>query len=254
MFCAVDIGNTNIVVAFHDGKKWVMHFRVYTDQKKTGDEYFVVLESLCNHYGVHNEDVDSAALSSVVPSLTRSFEKNLYRLFEVRPLVVSRQVPTGLKNETIPPELGSDLICNASGAHFHCPEKPVSVIDFGTALTITTVGADGTVYGCAIAPGLLTAMNSLFNNTAQLPQVELKVPEHAIGRDSMESIRSGIMFGYAGLVDSLIGRTEKQVGSRIHVIATGGLSRTIAPIIPRIDELIPDHTLNGLKHIADLNR
>ncbi len=254
MFCAIDIGNTNIVVAFHDGKKWVIHFRVYTDQKKTGDEYFVVLDSLCNHYGVHSEDVDSAALSSVVPSLTRSFEKNIFRLFDVRPLLVSRNVKTGLRNETIPPELGSDLICNASGAHFLCKDKPVCVIDFGTALTLTSVGGDGTVYGCSIAPGLLTAMNSLFNNTAQLPQVELKVPDHPIGRDSMESIRSGIMFGYAGLVSSLIERTEGQIGQKLHVIATGGLSRTIASIIPRIDELIPDHTLSGLKHIADLNK
>lgn len=253
MFCGVDIGNTNIVFAIHDGKEWVKTFRVYTDQKKTSDEYYVILESLCSHAGIHKDDVDRAALSSVVPSLTRSFEKNIFRLFGVQPLVVSRLVKTGLKNETIPPELGSDLICNAAMAHYLHPDKPVVVCDFGTALTLTTVGEDGTVFGCAIAPGLLTAMRSLFNNTAQLPQVELKVPEHAIGRDSMESIRSGIMFGYAGLVTSLIERMEKQVCKRLQVIATGGLSRTIAPIIPRIDELRPSQTMDGVKRISDLN-
>jgi type III pantothenate kinase len=253
MFCGVDIGNTNIVLAVHDGKDWVQTFRVYSDQKKTGDEYFVILDSLFDHAGVRRDDVDRAALSSVVPNLTRSLEKNVNRLFDVQPLIVTHDVKTGLKNETIPHELGNDLLCNAAQAHHIRKDMPVMVCDFGTALTMTTVGKDGSVLGAAIAPGLLTATNALFSNTAQLPQVELKLPVSVIGRDSTESIRAGIMCGYAGLVSSIIHRTEQEIGEKLYVIATGGLSRTISPSIPEIDEVCPYQTLNGLKLISDLN-
>lgn len=254
MFCAVDIGNTNIVLAVHDGKTWIHNFRVYTDQKKTGDEYFAILRSLFTDAGVKKEDIDRAALSSVVPGITRSLVKCIWRLFGVDPLIVSRKVKTGLKNETIPLELGSDLICNAAAAHALKKDSPVIVCDFGTALTMTAVSRDGSVLGCSIAPGLITAMRSLFSGTAQLPQVELKVPAHAIGRDSMESIRSGIMFGYAGMISSQIARMTKEIGEKPFVVATGGLSCTISEIIPEIDAVDPHHTLNGLKVISDLNR
>ncbi|MFA6845335.1 MAG: type III pantothenate kinase [Sphaerochaetaceae bacterium] len=253
MLFAVDIGNTNIVFAVHDGKKWVQTFRVYSDLRKTSDEYFVVLDSLLSHAGIKKDDIDRAVISSVVPNLTRSLQKNVQRLFEVEPLMVTHTVNTGLKNETIPLELGSDLLCNAACAHWMKKDQDVMVVDFGTALTFTTVSSDGCVLGAAIAPGLLTATNALFGNTAQLPQVELKVPESVIGRDSTESIRSGIMFGYSGLVNSIINRTEAELGRTLYVIATGGLSCTIAGLIPRIDELVPMHTLNGLKLISDLN-
>jgi len=127
------------------------------------------------------------------------------------------------------------------------------VVDFGTALTFSTVGADGSVLGASIAPGLVTAVNALYGNTAQLPQVELRLPEMVIGRNSQDSIRSGIMFGYAGMVTSLIERSEQELGQELYVIATGGLSTTIAPLIGRINQLSPMHTLEGLRLIADLN-
>ena len=133
------------------------------------------------------------------------------------------------------------------------PEHPVVVVDFGTALTLTTVDSDGSVLGASIAPGLVTAVNALFGNTAQLPQVELKVPPTAIGRNSQESIRSGIMFGYAGMVNAIIERTEQELGREVFVIATGGLSQTIAPLIDRINQLSAMHTLDGLRLISDLN-
>lgn len=252
MFCAVDIGNTNVVLAIHNGKRWVHSFRAYTDQKKTGDEYFVILDSLIKHAGLRSEDVDQAALSSVVPNLTRSLEKNVYRLFGVHPLVVTHEVRTNLKD--IPSELGSDLLCNMVSGHAKKPDMPVMVCDFGTALTMSTVGKDGNILGVAITPGLITATNALFSNTAQLPQVELKIPESALGKNTQESIRSGIMFGYAGLVESMVKRTEKELGEKLYVIATGGLSRMISPLIPSIDELNPYQTLDGLLMISGLNR
>ncbi|MDD3929875.1 MAG: type III pantothenate kinase [Sphaerochaeta sp.] len=253
MLLAVDIGNSNIVVAVHDGQKWVQSFRIYSDQKKTSDEYFVVLDSLLSHAQLFKHDINRAVISSVVPNLTRSIQKNIIRLFDVQPLMVDHAVETGLKKETIPQELGSDLLANAAQAHFMHPQGAVAVVDFGTALTVTTVDSDGTVLGAAIAPGLVTAVNALFGNTAQLPQVELKIPLSAIGRNSQESIRSGIMFGYAGMVKAIIERTELELGKEVFVIATGGLSRTIAPLIERINLISGMHTLDGLKLISDLN-
>jgi len=253
MFFAVDIGNTNIVLAVHDGEKWVQTFRVYSDQAKTGDEYFVILDSLFTHAGVLKDSVDRAAVSSVVPNLSRSLQKNVQRLFDVNPLMINHNVKTGLKNETIPPELGNDLLCNAAQAHKLRPGNAVMVCDFGTALTFTTVSGEGSVLGAAIAPGLLTAVRALFHGTAQLPQVELQIPKTVVGRNSEESIRSGIMYGYSGLVQHMIERTESEIGEKLYVIATGGLSRTIAPIIPRIDEVCPNQTLDGIKLISDLN-
>ncbi|MFA6775554.1 MAG: type III pantothenate kinase [Sphaerochaetaceae bacterium] len=253
MFFAVDIGNTNIVLAVHDGEKWAQTFRVYSDQAKTGDEYFVILDSLFTHAGVSKDNVERAAISSVVPNLSRSLQKNVQRLFDVNPLMINNTVKTGLREETIPQELGSDLLCNAAQAHYTHPGKAVMVCDFGTALTFTTVAGDGAVLGAAITPGLITAMRALFHGTAQLPQVELQIPKTVIGRNSEESIRAGIMYGYAGLVQNMIEKTEAEIGIRLHVIATGGLSRTIAPIIPRIDEVCPTQTVDGIKLISDLN-
>ncbi len=253
MLVAVDIGNSNIVIAVHDGMKWVQSFRIYSDQKKTSDEYFVVLDSLMSHAGLYKHDINRAVISSVVPNLTRSMQKNIIRLFDVQPLMVDHKVETGLRKETIPAELGSDLLANAAQAHYMYPEHPVVVVDFGTALTLTTVDSDGSVLGASIAPGLVTAVNALFGNTAQLPQVELKVPPTAIGRNSQESIRSGIMFGYAGMVKAIIERTEQELGREVFVIATGGLSQTIAPLIDRINQISAMHTLDGLRLISDLN-
>ncbi len=253
MLIAVDIGNSNIVIAVHDDEKWVESFRIYSDPKKTSDEYFVVLESLLTHAGIRKQDINRAVISSVVPNLTRSVQKNIIRLFDVQPLMVDRFIKTGLKNESIPVELGSDLLCNLAQAHHMHPHSPVMVVDFGTALTFSTVGSDGSVLGASIAPGLVTAVNALFGNTAQLPQVELRVPEKVIGRNSQDSIRSGIMFGYAGMVTSLIERSEQELGSELFVIATGGLSSTIAPLIGRINQVSPMHTLEGLRLIAKLN-
>lgn len=253
MLLAVDIGNTNIVIAVHDGQKWIHSYRIYSDQRKTSDEYFVVLESLLSHSQLFKHDINRAVISSVVPNLTRSMQKNIIRLFDVQPLMVDHRVNSGLRKETIPAELGSDLLANLAQAHFACPDHAVVVVDFGTALTLATVDCDGSVLGVSIAPGLVTAVNALFGNTAQLPQVELKIPPSVLGQNSQDSIRSGIMYGYAGMVTTMIERVEQEIGKEVYVIATGGLSRTIAPLIDRINQIATMHTLDGLKLIQELN-
>ena len=253
MTVAVDIGNTNIVCAVEENGVWNKPFRVFTDTKKTGDEYFVIFSSLFAERGVCVEKVDKVIISSVVPFLTRSIEKNMRRIFKKDPIMVTHSVESGLVKDSIPPELGADLLCNMAYAHKHHDNGPVMVIDFGTALTFSTVSTKGEVLGVAISPGLVTAVNALFGATAQLPQVELKVPVSVLGRDSMESIRAGIMEGYAGLVEKIIKKTEEELGERLYVMATGGLSTTISALIERLDELDPILTLKGLGIIADLN-
>ena len=212
MTVAVDIGNTNIVVAVLNNGVWNKPFRVFTDTKKTGDEYYVIFSSLFDERGVERDKVDKVIISSVVPFLTRSIEKNMRRIFKKDPIMVSHSVECGLNKATIPPELGADLLCNMAYGHYHHRDGAVMVIDFGTALTFSTVSKEGKVLGVAIAPGLVTAVNALFGSTAQLPQVELKVPSSVLGRDSMESIRAGIMEGYSGLVEKIIANTEKELG------------------------------------------
>ncbi|WP_422480502.1 type III pantothenate kinase [Pleomorphochaeta sp. DL1XJH-081] len=253
MLLVVDIGNTNVVMAMHDGNTWVANWRIYSDQKKTSDEYFVIVERMVSHGGFTPSDIDRSIISSVVPNLTRSFQKVIRTLSGKEPMMVTHDSAPSLKRESIPKELGCDLLANAVAAHDLYPDHLCMVLDFGTALTLTTVTEEGEVLGAAIAPGLVTAVNSLFHNTAQIPQVQLKLPERAIGRDSDASIRSGIMYGYAGLVKELVSRSEQELGKSAKVLATGGLSRTIAPLIGRIDHLEPLLTLEGLRIMADAN-
>lgn len=253
MVVVVDIGNTNIVVAAERDGQWTKPFRVFTDTKKTGDEYYVIFLSLFHELGIEKSDVNKVIISSVVPFLTRSIEKIMHRLFLVDPIMVTHSVETGLEKDSIPPELGSDLLSNLSYAHHHKAESNVMVVDFGTALTFSTVDSSGRILGVAIAPGLVTAVNSLFGSTAQLPQVELKLTDTVLGRDSMTSIRAGIMEGFAGLVETMIKKTEDEIKKPLYVMATGGLSTTISKIIPRIDELDPLITIKGLGLIAELN-
>lgn len=254
MLITVDIGNTNIVIAAVDHGEWLFDFRVYTDDKKTSDEYFVIFNSLLKATGIDFSRVERVIVSSVVPFLSRSIEKNMKRIFSQDPIVVTHDVNTGLVRSSIPHELGSDLLCNLAYAHYAHKDDNVMIIDFGTALTFSTVNKKGEVMGVAIAPGLVTAVNALFGSTAQLPQVELKIPDTVLGRDSQGSIRAGLMMGYAGMVNSMIERTEEELGEKLYVIATGGLSKTISPLIPRIDHIDGFHTLRGLALIAELNK
>ncbi|MCK9286568.1 MAG: type III pantothenate kinase [Sphaerochaetaceae bacterium] len=247
MLLVMDIGNTNVVIAVHDGTDWVGNWRIYSDAKKTSDEYFVIVEHLLENSTFKGTDITEAIVSSVVPNLTRAFQKVIKQLAGFDPVMVTHDICPGIKRETIPPELGYDMLANAVAGHNMYPNDNVAILDFGTALTITVVSSSGDLLGASIAPGLVTAVNSLFHNTAQIPQVQLKVPEKAIGRDSDESIRSGIMYGYAGLVKELIAKMEEELSQSLKVIATGGLSATIAPLIGRIDKLSPLHTLEGLR-------
>lgn len=253
MLLVVDIGNTNVVMALYNDKMWAASWRIHSDQMKTSDEYLVIIERMLTQKGFKPKDILKGIISSVVPNLTRSFQKVVYELSGVKPITVTHDSGVGINRETVPSELGNDLLANAVAARAIYPNENVVVLDFGTALTLTAVSNKGDILGVSIVPGLVTAVNSLFLNTAQIPQVQLRVPDKVLGRTSEQSIQSGIMFGYAGLVKELIDKTEKEISSSVKVIATGGLSHTMAPLIGRIDRIEPLHTLEGLKIIAEAN-
>lgn len=250
MLLAIDIGNTNIVFGINDNGKWKNHWRIQTDHKKTADEYEVIFRSLLSAGEVIRTDVEHIVLSSVVPALVRPFSEMLPGLFEgtkitlVEPEIYSK-LPVKILN---PYEIGADLVANSVAA-FQKFGKLTMVIDFGTALTFTTIDENAEIRGVAIAPGLETAVAALAGETAQLPQVHLVAPPSVLGENTIHAIQSGIVYGFTGLVDSMIERTQNELGRKISVVATGGLSQVIAPLSKHIKTVAPLLTLDGLVEI-----
>lgn len=259
MLLALDIGNTNTVAALFDDERIVCKWRIYSDTKRTADEYTSVMRSLFRDAGVSASDVESAVLSSVVPLLIGPFISVVVNLTGKKPLIVAPPIFGKLPikiPETAVHQIGSDIVCNAVEAYTRL-RCPCIVIDFGTALTFTAIGADGSVQGVAIAPGLGTAVNSLFNNTAQLPSVPLESPPDALGTNTIHSIQAGIVLGYKGLTESLTERIKSDLCAKtgcktedIRVIATGGLNSVIKPITDVLESVDKDLTLKGLYRIS----
>lgn len=251
MLLAIDIGNTNIVFGIHEKGEWQNNWRIQTDPLKTADEYEVIFRSLLTAGKVCRTDVDSIILSSVVPSLVRPFTEMLPGLFdgtkitEVGPEIYP-QLPVKILN---PYQIGADLVANSVAA-FQLFGKFTMVIDFGTALTFTTIGKNAEIKGVAIAPGLQTAVAALAGETAQLPQIHLTPPPSVLGENTIHAIQSGVVYGFTGLVDSMIERTQDEIGETLNVVATGGLSQVIAPLTKNIKNVEPLLTLNGLAEIC----
>lgn len=250
MLLAIDIGNTNIVFGIYDDNQWVKHWRIQTDQLKTADEYVVIFRTLLTAGKICRTSIEQIILSSVVPSLVHPFREMLAELFEnatlnqVNPEIYHR-LPINVLN---PYEIGADLVANATAA-FQKYGTNTMVIDFGTALTFTTIGKNAEILGVAIAPGLQTAVGALSGKTAQLPQIHISAPPSVLGENTIHAIQSGIIFGYTGLVDSMITRTEAEIGETLTVVATGGLSSVIAPLTKKNTISEPMLTLDGLMHI-----
>lgn len=251
MLLAVDIGNTHIVFGVHQEEKWKNHWRIQTDPLKTADEYEVIFRSLFMAGKICRTEVNSIILSSVVPSLVRPFGEMLQALFEKAEVtIVNPEIYPLLPLKILNPfEIGADLVANAVAAYQKFG-KLTTIVDFGTALTFTTIGKNAEIKGVAIAPGLQTAVGALAGKTAQLPYVHLAAPPSVLGVNTIQAIQSGIIYGFSGLVDSIIERTEKELGEKITVIATGGLSSVIAPLSKTIQHVDIMLTLDGLVHIG----
>lgn len=251
---AIDIGNTNVVWGVFQDETLIADWRVATDPAKTADEYGILLLDLLRLKGAETEHVDAVILSSVVPPLTSLFEEVAEKFFGRLPLTVSSELETGLilKYEN-PQEIGTDRIVNAAAA-FHKYGGPIIIVDFGTATTFCAITALGEYLGGAIAPGLRISAEALFQRASKLPKVELIRPKSVIGCDTTTSIQAGLIFGYVGLVDEIVGRMQKALGSDCFVVATGGLAGLIAPESRSIREVRPTLTLEGLALLYRINR
>ncbi len=253
MLLAIDIGNTNIVWGIFEGGTLVADWRVGTDLAKTTDEYAILLLDLLHANNILPDRVDGVILSSVVPPLTPLFEELAERYLHCQPLTVSLELKTGLTiRYENPREIGSDRIVNAAAA-YRLYGGPLIIVDFGTATTFCTVTARGEYLGGAIAPGLLISAEALFTRAAKLPKVELSRPKSVIGRDTASSMQAGLIFGYAGLVDEIVGRIQRELSLDCFVLATGGLAGLIAPESRMIREVRPNLTLEGLALLYALN-
>lgn len=253
MLLAIDIGNTNIVLGIYEGNDLRHSWRISTDPYKTADEIGILIKQLFNYKGVSLEDVNSIIISSVVPTIMGSVETMCEEYFKVKPFIVGPGIKTGLviKFEN-PKEVGADRIVNAVAA-IEKYGTPAVVVDFGTATTFDAISKEGHYLGGAIAPGIRISMDALFSKAAKLPRVELQKPPNVIGNTTVRGMQSGIVYGYIGQVDGIVGRMKEELGEKPVAVATGGLAEFIAKHCQTIDHIDPLLTLDGLKEIYKKN-
>ncbi len=251
MLLVVDVGNTTTVIGvFSDDGSIRQKWRI-TTKNRTADELGVYLLSLLDMCGISSKDIDGAIMSSVVPPLDVSWEKAVKFYLGIDLVQVNPFMDIGVKLKYLSPhEIGADRLVNAVAA-LHEYGSPVVIVDFGTAITIDVVDSEGVYLGGAIAPGIAISMEALYGKTAKLPKVSFQPPPDIIGRTTEESIRVGIIYGFAGLVDSLVKGVKQKLKENLQVIATGGHASIIAPISETIQKVDEDLTLKGLKIIYD---
>jgi type III pantothenate kinase len=253
MLFAIDIGNTNITLGVWDGQAWRREWRLHTAPERTADEYGITLASLLTQ-AMLERSVKRVILSSVVPSLTSTFIQLSETYLRIPPVIINHQTDTGIRILTDnPQEVGADRIVNSAAA-YHVVQGPCIVVDMGTATTFDVVSASGDLLGVAIAPGLRVAADALISRAAQLSQVPLEAPRQAIGRNTIHAVQSGLVLGYACLVEGMVARLiaeHPDHAQKISVIGTGGLIGLIAPYVPAIDIVDPWLTLLGLRVIND---
>jgi len=254
MLLAVDIGNTNIVFGVYEEKNVVDYWRIDSDPRKTADEYGLLFRGALKSANVGIKDIDSAIIASVVPPLTPVIQRMIHRYFNLDALIVDENVRTGLKIcYENPREVGADRIVNAVAA-YNIYGGPVIIVDFGTATTFCALSKESEYLGGVIAPGIMISLEALSKKTAKLPMVDLSPPGTVIGRNTMASIQSGIVYGFAGMVDEIVDRIKKEMEGDPYVIATGGLAEVIAPRTRNIKEINPMLTLEGLRLVFEMNR
>ena len=254
MLLCVDIGNTNIMLGVYRDAELLTHWRVSTDHDKMPDEYGILLTSLLEHSALSLGDIDAVVLASVVPPVTDLFREMLEAYVDRSPLVVGGGVRTGVDiRYDSPREVGADRIVNAAAA-YRLYGGPACIVDMGTATTFDALSPSGEYLGGAIAPGIRIAAEALFQRTAKLPRIDLQRPPKAVGTNTVDAMRSGILFGYVGLVEGMVHRFRGELGQDMRVIATGGLAAVIGQETDVIEVVDPWLTLKGLRIIYELNR
>ena len=259
MLLVIDIGNTNVSLGVFDYSAdslspLAQHWRISTHREQTSDELGITLRALFHQEGLKTESVTDVIISSVVPPLQPIWERVSTKLFSQPPLLVGPGIRTGMPvRYENPHEVGADRIVNSVAAYdlFH---TATIAVDFGTATTFDCISAGGEYMGGAIFPGIHISMDALFERASKLHRVELARPRSVIGKTTTGALQSGLLYGYAGLVDSMVERIRPELGDEVHVIATGGLAARIASETKSIERVEPFLTLQGLRLLFEKNR
>jgi type III pantothenate kinase len=253
MLLAIEQGNTNTLFAVHDGQGWIAQWRSATDSSRTADEYGVWLMQLLAMQALTFADVVACIISSVVPQSLFNLRNLSRRYLKVEPLVIGENAVLGIDVRIEKPsEAGADRLVNAVGAYIQYGGDLI-VIDSGTATTFDVVGHDGAFEGGAFAPGINLSMRALHEAAAKLPRVEIKKPQHVIGKDTVGAMQSGVFWGYVALIEGLVDRIKAQYERPMTVIATGGVASLFEGATAKIDLFDHDLTLKGLLEIHRRN-
>ncbi|GHS92844.1 type III pantothenate kinase [Synergistales bacterium] len=253
MLLVMDAGNTTTVIGVFDGEKLLSHWRL-SSILHTSDEFGIYLLFLLSTISIKPSDIDGAMLSSVVPPLDLPIRDAIRTYFGVECLCVNAFINTGLEiRYAAPNEVGADRIVNAVAGRAKYG-SPVIVADYGTAITLDIVSQDGAYLGGVIAPGIVTGIQALFGRTAKVPQVGIELPPSVIGRNTTESVQAGMLYGYAGMTDSLVERISAELNIKPVVVATGGHAGLMASIAKSINHVDQWLTLDGLRLLYELNR
>ena len=240
----INVGNTNVRFGLFEDDQCTTSWIINTKPYRTRDEFFVQFKILYQTYNVDVTKVDKIIIGSVVPQLTHDISSALYKIHGLEAVIVDRKTHSPVHHKSN--QMGTDIYANLVAAHFLYPDKKKIILDFGTALTASCIDKDGEVLGVIIAPGIITSLNSLVKQTAQLPEIELTKPKSVLGHDTVSCMTSGMVYGFLGMVEGFIDRINEEVKDNCFVIATGGVSHFYQPLTNKIDVADKLHTLKGL--------
>lgn len=255
MLLTVDVGNTNITLGLFKEDKVYATFRITTQVVRTSDEFGSLIAEMIARKGININSIKDVIISSVVPKVMYSLNSGIIKYFGIKPIIVGVGTKTGIRiNRTDPREVGSDRIVDAVAA-YELYGGPCIVIDFGTATTYDLVSGDGTLEAAVTAPGIKICAKALWNETAKLPEIEIRKPASILAKDTITSMQAGIVYGYIGQSEYIIDKMKEESGlDDIKVIATGGMGRIIYENTDKIDIYDNQLTLQGMKIIYEKNK
>lgn len=254
MLLAIDIGNTNITMGCIRNDEILFTARIATDRNRTSDQYGVEIKNMLEVFGVRTDDISDCIISSVVPPVFNSVKTGVVKVIKKQPMVVGTGLKTGLNIQVATPsQVGSDRIVIAVAALAEY-KAPLILMDLGTATTIEVVEKENVYAGGVIIPGVRTSLDALISKAAQLPGISLEQPKQVIGKNTVDCIRSGMMYGTAAMIDGMIDRMEEELGHSATLIATGGLAQFITPLCKRSIILDKDLLMKGLNILYKKNK
>ena len=254
MLLAIDIGNTNLVIGCFQEDRIVFKARIATDRTRTSDQYGVEIKNMMEAYGVQVSDIEDCIISSVVPPVFNSVKTGVIKVIGKQPMVVGPGLKTGLNiHVDVPSQVGSDRIVIAVAALAEY-EAPLILMDLGTAATLEVVEPTNLYMGGVIIPGVRVSLDALTSRAAQLPGISLDKPKTVIGKNTIDCMRSGMMYGTAAMIDGLVERMEAELGHRCTLVATGGMAQFITPLCKREIILEKNLLLKGLNILYKKNK